>query len=146
MAEPLVRTAPRGPGTVLLVLYALFTVAAGSRSVVQLALHADRAPVAYGLSVLAAVVYTLGLVALWRVARGATTVVARAWCVVELVGVLTVGTLSLAVPSWFPEPSVWSGFGSGYGFVPTVLPLLALWWLHAVDRHRDAAVGTSPGT
>lgn len=144
MAEPLVRTAPRGPGTVLLVLYSLFTIAAGSRSLVQLSLHADRAPVAYSLSVLAAVIYALGLVALWRVARGAGTTVARVWCLVELVGVVSVGTLSVFVPEWFAEPSVWSGFGSGYGFVPAALPLLALWWLHAVDRARLAT--TTPGT
>ncbi len=139
MAEPLVRTAPRGPGTVLLVLYALFTIAAGSRSLVQLSLHAERAPVAYSLSVVAAVIYALGLVALWRVARGAGTTVARAWCLVELAGVVSVGTLSLLVPGWFPEPSVWSGFGSGYGFVPAVLPLLALWWLRVVDRLRTVS-------
>lgn len=129
---------PRGPGTVLLLVYGIFTVAAGARSLVQLTLHADRAPVAYGLSSFAAVVYALGLLALWRVYRGATTGVARTWCLLELTGVVTVGVLSVAVPSWFPEPSVWSGFGSGYGFVPTALPLLALWWLRSVDRLRVA--------
>ncbi len=140
MAELPVRAAPRGPGTVLLVVYALFTVAAGSRSLVQLSLHADRAPVAYSLSVLAAVIYALGLVALWHVGRGAGTGWARVWCLVELVGVVSVGTLSLLFPAWFPEPSVWSGFGSGYGFVPAALPLLALWWLRAVDARRSGAV------
>jgi hypothetical protein len=25
---------------------------------------------------------------------------------------------------------VWTGFGSGYGFVPLVLPLVGLWWLY----------------
>jgi hypothetical protein len=24
---------------------------------------------------------------------------------------------------------VWSGYGSGYGFVPLVLPMIGLWWL-----------------
>jgi len=30
---------------------------------------------------------------------------------------------------------VWTGFGSGYGFVPLVLPLVGLWWL----RHTRGA-------
>ena len=25
--------------------------------------------------------------------------------------------------------TVWTGFGSGYGFVPLVLPFVGLWWL-----------------
>ena len=53
---------------------------------------------------------------------------------IELVGVLAVGILSLAMPDAFPSTSVWSGFGSGYGFVPLVLPVVGLWWLH---RTRD---------
>lgn len=126
----------RGPGTALLLVYGIFTVAAGSRSLIQLGLHAGRAPVAYGLSLFAAIIYAFGLVALWRVYRGARTSIARAWCVLELTGVLSVGVVSVVAPGWFPEPSVWSGFGSGYGFVPAVLPLLALWWLRAVDRAR----------
>ncbi len=130
------RIVPRGPATAVLLAYAIFTVAATSRSLVQLGMYPSRAPVAYSLSLVAAVIYGIGLVAMWHVSRGASTRVARAFCVVELCGVVAVGALSLAVPAWFPDPSVWSGFGSGYGFVPTVLPLLALWWLHTVDRHR----------
>jgi len=40
-----------------------------------------------------------------------------------------VGTLSLLRPQDFPEPTVWSDFGVGYGFVPVVLPVLGLLWL-----------------
>ena len=40
---------------------------------------------------------------------------------VELAGVLTVGTLSLVKRDWFPDASVWSDYGIGYGFVPAVL-------------------------
>jgi len=49
--------------------------------------------------------------------------------VIELVGVLAIGTLSLLRPADFPEPTVWSEFGIGYGFVPVVLPVLGLLWL-----------------
>ncbi|MFE6646431.1 hypothetical protein ACFVJS_07725, partial [Nocardioides sp. NPDC057772] len=48
---------------------------------------------------------------------------------IELAGVLVVGVLSLVVPSWFPDDSVWSKFGIGYGFVPALLPILGLLWL-----------------
>jgi hypothetical protein len=44
----------------------------------------------------------------------------------ELFGVLTVGTLSLTAPELFQHPSVWSGFGLGYGFIPLALPILGL--------------------
>ena len=37
----------------LLLLYVLFTVAAGARSIVQLAIDPGRAPLAYSLSVVA---------------------------------------------------------------------------------------------
>jgi hypothetical protein len=50
-------------------------------------------------------------------------------CSVELVGVLVVGTVSLVFPDAFPDETVWSGFGTGYGFVPLVLPILGLLWL-----------------
>ena len=47
----------------------------------------------------------------------------------ELVGVLVVGVTSLLVPEEFPDATVWSEFGAGYGYVPLVLPLVGLWWL-----------------
>ncbi len=50
-------------------------------------------------------------------------------CSVELVGVLAVGTWSLADPATFPDATVWSSYGSGYGFVPLVLPVFGLLWL-----------------
>ena len=55
---------------------------------------------------------------------------------VELAGVLTVGTLSLVVPDWFPDATVWSDFGIGYGFVPVALPVAGLLWLRAQDPER----------
>ena len=126
-----------GPHQVLLLLYALFTLAAGARSVVQLATRADEAPVAYGLSLLAAVTYALGWLAIRRAAEGRTGFAARMlW--VELGGVLAVGTLSLAVPDWFPDATVWSEYGVGYGFVPAALPVAGLLWLRAQEPGHAA--------
>ncbi len=48
---------------------------------------------------------------------------------VELVGVLVVGTVSALRPQAFPDKTVWSHFGQGYGFVPLLLPLVGLWWI-----------------
>jgi hypothetical protein len=94
-----------------------------------------EAPLAYLLSAFAAVVY---LVATYGLARGGRTGrrIALVCCSVELVGVLTVGTLSLADSAAFPDDSVWSGYGRGYGWVPLVLPILGLIWLY---RRREVA-------
>ena len=53
---------------------------------------------------------------------------------IELAGVLTVGTLSLVERDWFPDASVWSDYGIGYGFVPAVLPIAGLIWLRRQKR------------
>ena len=59
---------------------------------------------------------------------------------VELVGVLVVGAISYAAPEAFPDKTVWSHFGSGYGYVPLLLPVLGLWWI----RHTRGAEATAP--
>jgi 4-amino-4-deoxy-L-arabinose transferase-like glycosyltransferase len=117
-----------GPHKVLLAVYAVFTLAAGARALVQLTTRYDEAPVAYWLSLAAAVTYALGWYAI-REASAGNTGFASVMLWIELGGVLTVGTLSLVEPGWFPEPSVWSDFGIGYGFVPLVLPIAGLLWL-----------------
>jgi hypothetical protein len=122
------RATRSGAHQVLLLLYALFTLAAGARSVVQLATKAGDAPVAYSLSLVAAVTYALGWVAIRQASVGRTGFASRMlW--IELAGVLTVGTLSLVQPDWFPDASVWSDYGIGYGFVPVALPVAGLLWL-----------------
>ena len=127
-----------GPHQVLLLVYALFTLAAGARAAVQLATQADEAPVAYALSLVAAFTYALGWVAIRRASVGSTWFASRMlW--VELAGVLSVGTLSLVEPDWFPDASVWSDFGIGYGFVPAVLPIAGLLWLRHQKRRVAAA-------
>jgi hypothetical protein len=126
-----------GAGRILIAVYGLFALAATSRAAVQLATRYTEAPVAYLLSALAGVIY---LVATFTLARGSRTSrrIARAAIVLELVGVLTVGTLSLVDPAAFPRATVWSVYGIGYGFVPLVLPVLGLIWL-ARTRPAPAA-------
>jgi hypothetical protein len=95
---------------------------------VKLATDFSAAPVAYLLSALAAVIYVVATIGLVRGGPGGrrTAVVA---CSVELVGVLVVGTLSLTDRAAFPDATVWSVYGKGYGCVPLVLPVLGLLWL-----------------
>ena len=112
----------RGPGRLLVAVYAVFALAASSRAALQLLTRFDQAPVAYLLSALAAAVYVVAAVALARDLR----VVALLACAFELGGVLVVGTLSLVLRDAFPDETVWSAYGIGYGFVPLVLPVLGL--------------------
>ena len=117
-----------GLGRILVLVYAVFALSATGRSSVQLLQKAGEAPLAYGLSALAAVLYIL---ATWCLARPGPTATRLAWLAVtvELVGVLVVGLLTVLDPALFPDDTVWSGFGSGYGYVPAVLPFLGLAWL-----------------
>jgi hypothetical protein len=114
-----------GPGRVLVAVYGTFALAAGARAAVQLSTRYVEAPVAYLLSAFAAAVYVVATVGLVRGGAGGRRT-ALAAITVELVGVLVVGTLSLADPAAFPDETVWSAFGRGYYFVPLVLPVLGL--------------------
>ena len=113
---------------VLVAVYAVFALAAGARAIVQLATKADVAPLAYSLSLLAAAVYLVATLALRRTSVRAYRV-ALAAVSFALVGVLLVGTLTVLDGELFPDQTVWSTFGVGYGFVPLALPLAGLWWL-----------------
>jgi hypothetical protein len=117
-----------GAGRALVAVYGVFALAATARASVQLATRFAEAPLAYLLSAVAGVVYIVATVTLARGSRASRRV---AWVAigVELAGVLTVGTLSLAEPEAFPRATVWSAYGIGYGFVPLVLPVLGLLWL-----------------
>ncbi len=122
-----------GPGRLLVAVYALFALAASARAGVQIATKFDSAPVAYLLSAFAGVVYILATVTLGIGSPLARRIAALS-CSVELVGVLAVGTWSLADPATFPDATVWSGYGSGYGFVPLVLPVFGLLWLRRLSK------------
>ena len=123
-----------GPGRLLVAVYALFALSASARAGVQIATEFSRAPVAYLLSALAAAVYILATATL---AAGGPTArrIAVVSCSVELAGVLAVGTWSLLDPATFPDATVWSGYGSGYGFVPLVLPVFGLAWLRRFRKN-----------
>lgn len=112
----------------LVAVYGLFALAATSRSAVQIATEFDKAPLAYLLSAFAAIVYIVATVSL---ARGdvSSRRLASIAISIELVGVLVVGGASELLPDALPAATVWTGFGSGYGFVPLLLPFVGLWWL-----------------
>lgn len=131
-------TRPRmsGIGRVLVIVYAVMALAATGRSFVQIAERFDEAPLAYSLSALAALVYILATLALVFAGSARWYVVAWVAIVFELLGVVVIGTLSLLLPALFAHPTVWSGFGYGYLFIPLVLPFLGLWWL---VTHRPGA-------
>jgi len=113
-----------GFGRLLVAVYGLFALAAPSRSVVQLTTRFHEAPLAYLLSAFAAIVYIIATVSLAR--RGLTS---RRVATMAISVVLVVGAASELFSSAFPASTVWTGFGSGYGFVPLVLPFAGLWWL-----------------
>lgn len=117
-------------------MYAILALAATARSFVQIVGKFDVAPVAYVLSGIAGLVYILATVALLR--RGDIWYrIAWITIIFELVGVLTVGTLSVVDPILFPSDTVWSFFGRGYLFIPLALPVLGMLWLY---RRRPAAM------
>ena len=122
-----------GVGRLLILVYAVFAVSSTARASFQVITKFEEAPLAYSLSLLSALVYILATVSL---ARSGTTwnKVASAAVLLELVGVLSVGTLSFVAPELFDHASVWSGFGSGYGYLPLVLPILGLIWIRKARR------------
>ncbi|WP_433338936.1 hypothetical protein [Spirillospora sp. CA-294931] len=119
----------------LVAVYAIFALAAGSRATLQIATKFSEARFAYALSAFAAVVYVLATVALAMGGRTSRRVAVGA-CSFELAGVLVVGALSLADPDAFPDATVWSEFGRGYGFIPLVLPVIGLYWLRRTAKPK----------
>ena len=120
-------------GRILVFVYGVLAFAASGRASFELTTKFGKAPVPYGFSLAAALIYILATWALatnrWRIA-----VLAVGF---ELCGVVGVGLGSLLWTSGFPKASVWSDFGSGYGYVPLVLPLLGMGWLFRNRPHGD---------
>jgi hypothetical protein len=139
MSEQQPRTAVDRPhtghgfGRLLVAVYGLLALAATGRSILQITEYFDRAPVPFLLSALAALIYLVATVGLARGDRASVRLATVALSV-ELAGVLVVGAWSLARPEAFPEKTVWSHFGSGYGYVPLLLPVVGLWWIRRTAR------------
>ncbi|KRF44582.1 hypothetical protein ASH01_11345 [Terrabacter sp. Soil811] len=127
-----------GFGRVLVAVYGLLALAATGRSILQITEYFDRAPVPFLLSALAALIYLVATIGLARGDRASVRLATIA-LTVELVGVLVVGTWSVARPEAFPEKTVWSHFGAGYGYVPLVLPLVGLWWIRRTAKATAAS-------
>ena len=123
-----VRKANSGAGRVLIAVYGIFALAATARASVQLLTKFGQAPLAYLLSAFAALIYLVATITLARGTRASRRLAFTA-IIIELIGVVAVGTLSVVYPEAFPRATVWSAYGIGYGFVPLVLPILGLAWL-----------------
>lgn len=121
-----------GFGRVLVFVYGVLAFAASGRASFELTTKFTEAPFPYTLSIIAAVVY---IAATWALATDRRRI-ALATVSFELVGVVAVGLSSLLATDKFPEASVWSDFGVGYGYVPLVLPVVGLWWLLRLEGAR----------
>lgn len=124
-----------GPGRLLIAVYAVFAISATARAGYQILTKFSEAPLAYLLSAFAAAVYIVATVSLAKPGR-TWFKISLAAVLVELIGVLVVGALSLFDAVNFPHETVWSLFGRGYGFIPLLLPVLGLIWLY---RRRPSA-------
>jgi hypothetical protein len=128
-----------GPGRLLIAVYAVFAISASARAGYQILTKFSEAPLAYLLSAFAAIVYVAATISLAK--AGSTWFkVSVAAVLVELLGVLVVGALSLFDPVQFPHETVWSLFGRGYAFIPLLLPILGLVWLYRRRPGAQAAV------
>jgi hypothetical protein len=129
-----------GPGRLLIAVYAVFAISATARAGYQILTKFSEAPLAYLLSAFAAVVYVIATVSLAKPGRTWFKVSVAA-VLVELVGVLVVGALSVFDAVQFPHETVWSLFGRGYAFIPLLLPILGLAWLYRRRPGKRPAPG-----
>jgi hypothetical protein len=122
-----------GIGRLLILVYAVFAISSTARASFQVITKFEEAPVSYSLSLLSAVVYILATISLAR-SGPVWRRIALSSVIFELIGVLAVGAISLIVPELFVDASIWSGFGSGYGYLPLVLPVLGLLWIRKTNQ------------
>ena len=122
-----------GVGRILILVYAVFAISSTARASFQIITKFEDAPLAYSLSLVSALVYILATISLAK-SGPKWQKIAVVSVVFELAGVLAVGTLSFVAPELFNHASVWSGFGSGYGYLPLVLPILGLIWIRKANR------------
>jgi hypothetical protein len=110
---------------VLIAIYGVLALAALGRSSFELATKFNQAPLPYTLSAVAASLY---LVVTISMIRGSSSLASFALAI-ELSFVLLVGFAGLINPTWFPQKTVWTGFGIGYGFFPLFMPVIGLIYL-----------------
>lgn len=122
-----------GPGRLLIAVYGVFAISATARAGYQILTKYSEAPLAYLLSAFAALVYVVATISLAKPGRTWFKISVAA-VLVELIGVLVVGALSLVDSVKFPHETVWSMFGRGYAFIPLLLPILGLAWLYRRRR------------
>ncbi|WP_138443767.1 hypothetical protein [Sinomonas susongensis] len=134
----------RGLGRLIVAVYGIFALSATARAGFQIATKFGEAPLAYLLSAFAAAVYIVATVAMAK--KGVTSWYVTCGAVlVELLGVLVVGTVSVLAPQDFQQDTVWSVYGRGYGFVPLILPFVGLSWLWT-NRPRQGSARGSVGS
>ena len=124
-----------GFGRLLVVIYGVFTLSAGARALYQVIRKFDEAPLSIGLSALSALIYLVATIALAKKGEGAWKI-SLAAVGIEMAGVLLIGVFSYLQPQHFELASVWSHFGSGYGYIPLILPMVGLWWLNKTRPSR----------
>lgn len=117
-----------GAARLFVIAYGILAMAATGRSVYQIVTKFDQAPLAYSLSAVSAFVYIAAAFALSRQSIQWNRV-AQVTVIFELIGVLSIGSLSWVDPALFPADTVWSRMGMGYLFIPLVLPIASLLWL-----------------
>ncbi|WP_223881122.1 hypothetical protein [Nesterenkonia ebinurensis] len=129
----------RGLGMLIITAYGIFAVSAFARAFYQIMpfpqaekVQFADAPLALSLSAFAAAVYILATLALARTSAAAWKVALVA-VLIEMAGVIGVGTWTLLQPELFEVATVWGFFGRDYGYIPLVLPFIGLFWLF---RHR----------
>ncbi|MFM2321143.1 MAG: hypothetical protein RL612_290 [Actinomycetota bacterium] len=112
----------------IVALYGVLAFAATGRASYELIAKFDKAPLAYSLSALSAVIYIVATVALARHSKTSRRI-ALITIIFELVGVLVIGTLSIFASEVFPASTVWSWYGISYGWFPLIMPIVGLLWL-----------------
>ena len=120
----------RGLSTLLVSLYGVLAFAATGRAGYELVAKFDKAPLAYALSALSAVVYIVATIALARHTKR-SNLIALITISFELAGVLIVGSLSIFDSAVFPHSTVWSWYGVSYGWFPLIMPIAGLLWLRS---------------
>lgn len=126
----------RAIGQILAVSYPLLALSAGARAIFQLFFKkgvSDYFPPT--LSAVAALCYLFATLAFvirkpwaWWISAGVL--------LFETAGVLIIGTLSLLQPNLIGH-TVWHNYGSDYGFLPLLQPILGLVWLFWPDNRKS---------